>query len=164
MFGKAMCTAAAAALIGLSTSAASAAVIQNEVLIDGEKWLVSILETDSFDNQSSVLTDQVWWGDADLAFQFAEAFGTSDDSVNPETGGGGLFAYATPFPNQVRSKRCSLPDFCSSSSYLLDTTRSKRFAIASLVSTVPLPAGLPLLLAGIGGLGLMARKKRRAQI
>lgn len=29
-------------------------------------------------------------------------------------------------------------------------------------SAVPLPAGLPLLLAGIGGLGLIARRKRKA--
>ncbi|MEO9574475.1 MAG: SGNH/GDSL hydrolase family protein [Tateyamaria sp.] len=29
-------------------------------------------------------------------------------------------------------------------------------------ATVPLPAGLPLMLAGIGGLGLMARRKRKA--
>lgn len=30
------------------------------------------------------------------------------------------------------------------------------------VAAVPVPAGLPLLLAGIGGLGLMARRKRKA--
>ena len=30
------------------------------------------------------------------------------------------------------------------------------------VSSVPLPAGLPLLLAGIGGLGLVARRQRKA--
>jgi hypothetical protein len=30
------------------------------------------------------------------------------------------------------------------------------------VSVVPVPAGLPLLIAGIGGLGLMARRKTRA--
>jgi hypothetical protein len=29
-------------------------------------------------------------------------------------------------------------------------------------SVIPLPAGLPLLLAGLGGLGLMARRKRKA--
>jgi hypothetical protein len=30
------------------------------------------------------------------------------------------------------------------------------------VTPVPVPAALPLLLAGIGGLGLMARRKRKA--
>jgi hypothetical protein len=30
------------------------------------------------------------------------------------------------------------------------------------VTPVPVPAALPLLLAGVGGLGLMARRKRKA--
>ena len=42
------------------------------------------------------------------------------------------------------------------------TRDAEQFYLASAtVSPVPVPAGLPLLLAGIGGLGLMARRKRK---
>jgi hypothetical protein len=33
---------------------------------------------------------------------------------------------------------------------------------AAVPNVIPLPAALPLLLAGLGGFGLMARRKRKA--
>jgi len=33
---------------------------------------------------------------------------------------------------------------------------------ATFIAPVPVPAALPLLLAGLGGLGLVARRKRKA--
>ncbi|MRU13821.1 VPLPA-CTERM sorting domain-containing protein [Roseovarius sp. A21] len=149
--------------IGCSAGANAAVVQSQDVTVDGVEWRVSIQEADSFLNQRGLLEDQTWWGLEALAYDFASSFGSSDDHLN--SGFGAYFAYAyDEGVNQVYNRACR-GTYCYYTYFQDSGTVDRYYATAEQISPVPLPASLPLLLAGAAGLAGIGRfrKKRAAQ-
>lgn len=151
-----------------AASNVSAAVITNDVVVNNQDWRVSILEADTFENIASLLTSQIWFGNYDLAFDFAFAFGPSDDSVNADTifgdrAIGALFAYEADSTNSgFRATWCSSSFGCVDGDLLGSSTDLEyRFAVAERIDPIPLPAGLSLLLTGLAGFGVLRLRKKQ---
>ena len=83
----------------------------------------------------------------DFTFGPMFAYGVNDTEGPGGFDGCGVFVGSTTASCGLTSP---LPD--------LDLT----FALATKIDVIPVPASLPLLAFGIGGLGLMARRKRKA--
>jgi hypothetical protein len=172
MLGKRLFASVSILMMGISAPV-SAAVIQDQVTVDGVDWTVTILDAATFESQMDLLTAQVWWNNQGLAFAFAETFGsgTSDDFLN--SGFGAMFAYDTfstfdQNNTEISQVRLAPPMGTLTTDFNFPpflTSDSFRYATATMVSSVPLPAGLPLLLIGFAGLaGLRLRNRRRAQL
>ncbi|WP_083480350.1 VPLPA-CTERM sorting domain-containing protein [Jannaschia seosinensis] len=89
------------------------------------------------------------------------------DGVAQTTGFGDFFLRGgTDVGDEVTLSTFEGPDyyqFFDDGSYASWSSDEHVFSVVSNnLTPIPLPAGLPLLLAGIGGLGLMTRRKRRA--
>jgi len=148
----------------LAASSAHAATV--DVSVGGMNWKVSTIDG-VFGDLLSTLDDQAWWGDGTLAGDFAEAVGFSlGGNVYSPTLVGPAFAYTNGsttvfdacalFSGATTASCGATNKFSAVNSNPIVYT----FAIAEKISAVPLPAGLPLLAAGIGFLGLMGRRKR----
>lgn len=148
--------AIAGALAFLPAAAAAATL---HVTVDGTMYELSTLTT-TFDDASSTLQAQPWWGDKSLAETFRdEAF--AENTVGNRTIGGesaNLYAYGSSaasvdvfFISQAKKGQTAV---ASSQTYDFVTA-------VEAVAPVPLPAGAPLLAAGLGGLAWLGRRRRR---
>ena len=168
-FTKTMIVCAMALMSLFATSTAQAATVSS----NGTNYN---LTTDLINYSSNValLQSQAWWGDAALAEELALASANvlSTQNSGYQYGGsnyGAFFAYKN-YPNggnlftaiavyNFTTGLVEIDDtsFQSTRAFLSSATRV--LAIEDL-SAVPLPAALPLLLAGFGGLGLMRRARK----
>lgn len=128
----------------------------------------------NYSGNVSLLQGQAWWGNATLAEELALASANILPTQNSGyqyggSGYGAFFAYKN-YPNggklftaiAVYNYTTGLVEiddisFQSQRAFLSNGTRV--LAIED-VSAVPLPAALPLLVAGLGGLGLAARRRK----
>lgn len=162
-----------AGALALSTFFATGAAQAATVTANGTNYN---LTTDfiNYSGNVALLQGQAWWGDAALAEDLALASANvlSTQSSGYQYGGsnyGAFFAYKN-YPNggnlftaiafyNYTTGLVEIDDvsFQSTRSFLSNGTRV--LAIEDL-SAVPLPAALPLLMAGLGGLGLAARRRK----
>lgn len=161
-----------AGALALSTLFATSAAQAATVPANGTTYN---LTTDfiSYLGNEALLQDQAWWGDAALAAELAAASATvlSTQNAGYQYGGSGygaFFAYKN-YPNggklftaiAVYNYSTGLVEiddtsFQSTRAFLSGGTR----VLAIETASVPLPAALPLLLAGLGGLGLIRRRRK----
>lgn len=147
-----------ACLIMTTATAGSAATFT----VDGDEYDVSTI-TGSFDDNVSLLESQVFFGDEDLALEFASEVG---DLLGIFNFGflGPLFAFDNGLPD---STGFHAPfDSSLSSAILTETANSNitdlTWAVVYPVAAVPLPAGGLLLLSAFGGVAALKRRKKRA--
>ncbi len=135
--------------------------------------------------QGEVTTSQVWWGDLDLAFDFANAVKDSLGYVNSpnvfpnnSTGSvvfinGPIFLYGinlaglygtdlagAVWTDPSRINQGSTPTGVVTT--LIPAYGRAVFATATVVSPVPIPAGGLLLLTALGGIVVLRRSKTRS--
>lgn len=127
----------------------------------------------NYDSNIALLQGQAWWGDANLAAALSTASASmlSTQNTGYQYGGvdyGAFFVYKT-YPNGGRLYAAIVVfnyitgvaeyddiSFQSTKSFLSSGTR----VLALEAAVVPLPAAAPFLLAGIGALGLMGRRRK----
>ena len=90
-----------------------------------------------------------------FGMSFDEGTGNESFDVSNYTGGSGGFGV-------VFDQAISSVTFSTTWGYDLSDMDDLHYKTASSVSTVPVPAGLPLLVSGLGGLGLMGWRRKRA--
>ena len=95
--------------------------------------------------------------DFEVVFSMAFDEGTGNESfdVSNYTGGSGGFGV-------IFDQAISSVTFSTTWGYDISAMNDLYYKTASSVSTVPVPAGLPLLVSGLGGLGLMGWRRKRA--
>lgn len=163
---KFVIAAAAAVLIAGPAMAAT-------VTVDGADWDISTF-VGSMEDNIALLEMQEWWGDQDKAVEFVNA--VEDSFGYPHFGGGWGPYFAHGFIGDLPiDEFVSSPEIlaCAYSSSALtaqciagfdDTGSAATYAVAIRVEDdgvdiVPLPAAFPMLLAGLAGLGLVARRR-----
>ncbi len=111
----------------------------------------------SFEDNKTYLTGLDWWGNETLATELATAFQTPLVNFAFETGYFG-FARGDVKAAEFFNESVTQIKYPSASSDIYV------YAGGYKVSEVPLPAALPLLLAGIGGLGFIGRRRQKAKV
>lgn len=169
LFDMSSLKAATAAIFLASAGVGNAATV--DVTVDGKEWRVGTVVGTFLELRSS-LEAQVWWDNPQLADNFAKAVGgglTTADS-------GPIFAYDSfvfgdSAPTGQRGIEFVFGFFffcieglpCSSSVSQSFPDAQLTYAVADEINVIPLPAGLPLLLAGIGGLAALRIRKSRVR-
>lgn len=162
-----------AGALALSTLFATGAAQAATVTSNGTNYN---LTTDfiNYSDNVALLQGQAWWGDAALAEELALAsanilptqnsgypWGSSDYGAffayKNYPNGGNLYTAVAFYNYATGLVEIDDVSFQSTRSFLSNGTRV--LAIED-VSAVPLPAALPLLLAGLGGLGMTARRRK----
>ena len=162
-FTKVMMAGALVLSTLVQTGTAQAATVS----VDGDDYA---LTTDfiNYSDNSALLQSQDWWGDAALAEKLALASANVLPRQNSgyQYGGndyGAFFAYKN-YPNggklftaiavyNYTTGLVEIDDTSFQSTRAFLSSGSRVLAIAD-VSAVPLPAGLPLMLLGLGTLGI----------
>lgn len=166
-----------------SASAGLAATIEVRNVSYEISFVEGSVDTDFL--QGQVTTSQVWWGDRELAFEFANALKDSLGYVNSpnvfpnnSTGSvvfinGPTFLYESdyaPYPNSTvtgavwtdptRISQYTIP------TGVVDTTLfaydTAVYATATVVSPVPIPAGGLLLVTTLGGFVALRRSRTQS--
>lgn len=122
----------------------------------GIDYDVSVIEG-SFADNTSILEDQVWFGNIGLARSFSLAI---TDQLGGFNNFGPLFAHSTD-GSLVEVEAWDLAGSFSSG-FLVDFSRVETYAIATPISAVPLPAGGLLLLSGLAFVAGVKRRKTKA--
>lgn len=165
-----------AAIVALASASAGLATT---IKVRDVSYKISLVEgTVDFDFlQGQVTTSQVWWGDPDLAFDFADAIKDSLGYVNSpnvfpndSTGSvvfinGPIFLYGygsrslvgAVWTDPSRINQGSTPTGVTNT-FISENNRAV-FATATEVSPVPIPAGGLLLLTALGGIAALRRSK-----
>jgi hypothetical protein len=165
--------AATAAVFIASVGVGNAATV--DVTVGEAQWRIGTL-TGPFNSFAATLNTQPWWGNQSLAREFAGAVRLSLGIVsgpNVRTPAAGpLFAYVLDLNPTVGSAYCFSilegtscvvqTSFVSPASSETVWATATRIAVEDPVNVIPVPAGLPLLLAGIGGLAALRMRKPRA--
>jgi len=121
------------------------------ILINGQLWDISWVIGSFTDlNANSLLESQAWWGDENLAIDFANAFGYMDDG-DEDQGFGPKFAFNNEGSN-ISWANTTLPSGYSVESFPA-ADMSLAYAFAERVQTVPEPSSyilfsIALLIAG----------------
>jgi hypothetical protein len=144
--------------IGISAMATQAhAVVVNYIGTDYE--VTSFFG--SYNDNRTLLESQIWFGDSGIASDFAAL-------VNTQLGLPGFGVYSPYFAFETvnneteythRAWDVRIPGVGGQSQ---STSSGWTFAMATAVSPVPVPAAFPLLLAALGGLGFVARRRKPA--
>ncbi|GIT86772.1 hypothetical protein ROBYS_17880 [Roseobacter sp. OBYS 0001] len=141
----------------------------NTTPINGQGQLVPDNGTKSLSSNDTA--GIVWdvFSSADPTFKFNRivfAVGDAADingTVFKVTAGGVEKTLTGQANNNEQLVVINLGGFFDTATVVMDTATNDAFVIdGATISAVPVPAALPLLLAGIGGLGFMARRKRKA--
>ena len=146
-------------LAALCLSFVSGAVEAVTVTVGDTDWDVTTIEGSSLDNLA-LLKSQEWWGDFALAGLFGNAVDDSLGYPNETVGetSGPIFAYQADSLSVSGRTKFLRTGFIGTA--VLSRSESYVFAVADRASVVPLPAGLPLLFTGIGGLVLFGARRR----
>lgn len=152
---KTLATAAAIALFGATASIAAS------VTVNGTDYNVTTISGTFADNQA-LLENQVWFGDAGLAEEFARAVHGIFDFVNEADGA--YFAIELEGSLVTGDVLFAATDSTSPDPFILTAVASSAliYAVAEPVEAVPLPAGGLLLLSAFGGVATLNRRKNRA--
>lgn len=151
--------------LGLATSSAQAATT---VTVDGKQWSVSTKTFGPFfADIPAELSEQVWVFSKSMAYAFTEALKSQEGSFNGKAGpyfywgGKGVpesgslsTVYVTFWHQNDRSLAFE------SSESTTEIGAPAVFAIASEVAPVPLPATGVLLVASLGGVAALRRRRR----
>lgn len=126
------------------------------VIVNGDEYEVTTQEGEFDDLFVPFLGNQVWWGNATLADAFAQAVWDGLGTPNA-AGQGPVFAYdpgGTWFLGRVHSTIHS-----QTTSFTQRKNVNLTFATATEV-VVPLPAGVFLLLSGLGGIAALKSRRK----
>ncbi|WP_108263621.1 hypothetical protein [Mangrovicoccus ximenensis] len=158
-----------AAGLGLAAMSGEAgAVVVN---VGGSDYDVTTLEG-TFEDNSTLLTSQIWWGNEGLAEQFADVVGQSLGTFyTPLPGGNGpIFAYMTTFIDDWTGTRTEVGGCISRwfdadedcDQYMVNSTSSSTYAVVAAApdAAVPLPAAAWFLgSALLAAFGVSRRKQ-----
>ena len=132
------------------------------VSVKGKQWSITAVTT-SYTTDAALLDAQPWWNDEALAIDFAEAWGKADTatpspffafrSEAPDPPPGGV---PIPYPNIYSALWAPGTDGVGEAG----PTSGNAFVSYATATHVPLPAAVWLLLSGLGGLGMLARRRR----
>lgn len=131
------------------------------VTVKGKQWSITAVTT-SFTTDAALLDAQPWWNDEALAIDFAQAWGKAD-TATPSP----FFAFRSEPPDPPPGVPIPYPNIIYSvlwapgTDEMVDVISRPGDALVSYATAtaVPLPAAVWLLLAGLGGLGLLRRRQ-----
>ena len=147
------------ALAGLALAVASVGGAQAatvDVTVDNTIYTLGLSQVGPFTSLLPQLEDQPWWGDASLATQLSAALG--DDLGRPNSafiGPQPWFAFGTQTINGI----FAIEVVVNGGSPRVAAGGVKQYAIAESVAPIPVPPAAALMLAGLGALGLVKRRR-----
>jgi hypothetical protein len=152
---------ALAGLVVAMTSLGAAQAAPIDVTFDGTDYTIGTLTGVYNDTPTaSLLQSQPWWGNATLAQGLAAALG--DQFGAPNFGiWGPLFAYSLPQPAALTARYFS-PSGPGVNTVTVFPGSEFVFAVDETPAAVPLPPTTALLLGGLGVVGVMKRRARKA--
>lgn len=158
----------AGAVIALGASGAQAAPVPMSVKVDvnDTTYILGILDNGdggSYEDFQTVLEATPWWGDFSLAKSFSEAYAklSGEDDFGLKRV---YFAYEER-RGDVKTwyvkdgERVSFDEKDDDDDYAYVVGKAD---VNENAAVIPLPATAPLLIAGLGGLGWLARRRKKS--
>lgn len=146
--------ALAASVFAASASASVAATFA----VNGTEYDVTTF-TGFYDDNAALLQSQVWWGNSNLAGEFAVAVGDALGVPNCYGSEGPYFAWEASVSSVTFDYLDNGVTLSSGGTTGLGSTAV--FAVATEMSPVPLPAGVLLLVTGLGAVAAVKRRSKR---
>ncbi|MBK1703612.1 hypothetical protein [Halochromatium glycolicum] len=153
---------ALAGLVVAMTSLGAAQAAPIAVTFDGTDYTIGTLTGVYNDTPTaSLLQSQPWWDNTTLAQGLAAALGNQLGVPNFGSWGP-LFAYSLPVPNAALTSWYFSPSGPGVNTVTVFPGSEFVFAVDETPAAVPLPPTAALLLGGLGVVGVMKRRARKA--